>query len=352
MNKTYLKGIGIAAAAAIAVGICLIGFRISSNRQHEQRVAYAETAVASEQLQLTELAETIDELYAGEEEYVFLKNDIKIEEINKTRMELEEIRVTAEDFKIRETSLPAGLQELSDQKASLTERLSDISSKFEIQKQTNTMFTTEVKNWQKLEKNIIIQDELKTATIEELQTKVADMPEDDWRERIEDYIDSASEQLTTAEDLQKQLDELLKDGTVVTQEDYDQLLAAIEEIRNPKLKEKFTEQANQVAAKIETIESSEEIEEPEVIEEVEEEIWVPQTPPANQPTPPTNNGGGSGSGETTPPSDDSPSDGETDGDTGEDTGEDDNDTGGEDTTPQPSEPEPEPELPPEPGTEE
>lgn len=83
-------------------------------------------------------------------------------------MELEEIRVTAEDFKIRETSLPAGLQELSDQKTSLTERLSDISSKFEIQKQTNTMFTTEVKNWQKLEKNIIIQDELKTAAVENL----------------------------------------------------------------------------------------------------------------------------------------------------------------------------------------
>lgn len=322
MNK-MLKGLGVAAVAVAAVGICYIGYQKNNDRQYEQRVSYAETAVTNEKSKLDELQKTVDGLYASKDKD-FLKKGLKTADVTKVKSDLEAVRVTADDFNIKEGSLPEGIKELERQKTEISKNLTDVSDKLRIQEQTNKLFTKEVPDWLKFKDEMAIQDKLKKNQVDEVSEKLSLFPDDKWRKVAKEYLKSASDQVKTADDLQKRFDELLKEGAIVTYEDYMEVLAKIEDIRNEKLKEKFTALAEEVSHIVGLVQEStyeevietetyeepiieETYEEPiieetysepvyeEPIPESSEEQWIPETPTdtGNQGeyVPPVDNGG-------------------------------------------------------------
>lgn len=325
MNK-LLKGIGVVAVAAAAVGICYIGYQKNNDRQYEQRVSYAETAVTNEKSKLNELQKKVNDFYDSKNKE-FLKKGLKATDVTKVKSDLESVRVTAEDFKIKEGSLPEGIKELEKQKSEITKNLTNVSDKLRIQDQTNKLFTKEVSDWFTFKDEMIMQEKLKKSQVEEVSEKLSLFPDDKWRKVVKDYLKSASDQVKTADDLQKRFDELLKDGAIVTYEDYMDVLAKIEDIRNEKLKEKFTALAEEVSHLVvavqesttyeevstetyEEVSTTETYEEPvveesthsepvyeEPIPESSEEQWLPETPvdTGNQGgyVPPVENGGNS-----------------------------------------------------------
>lgn len=273
MNKSFLKGLGILATAVVAGGVCVVGYKINEHRQYEQRVAYAETAVVSEKNKLATIETKIADLYTDKKQHVFVKNKVTTNEVTKIQTDLEAIRVTAEDFDIKDKALPPEIQELAEKKEGLTKELTLVSDKVRMQGRVNKLFTKEVKDWQKVDDTLAVQENVEEKTIKEIKERVSSFKEDAWRKVIDEYVKSADEQVKTATALQKKFDELLKEGAVVTYEDYMGVLADIEKIRNEKLKEKFMKLADQVSMVVGLVqESTESIEEPEVTESSEEVI--------------------------------------------------------------------------------
>jgi hypothetical protein len=193
-----------------------------------------------------------------------------------------------------------------------------------MQEQTNKLFTKEVPDWMEFKDEMAIQDKMKKDQVDEVSGKLSLFPDDKWRKVVKEYLKSASDQVKTADDLQKRFDELLKEGAIVTYEDYMEVLAKIEDIRNEKLKEKFTALAEEVSHIVGLVQEStyEEVIETETYEEVSttetyeepiveetysepvyeepipessEEQWIPETPTdtGNQGeyVPPVDNGG-------------------------------------------------------------
>ncbi len=246
MNKPFLKGIGVLIIAAIAVAVCFLGYKFNNERQYQQRVAYAETAVTNEKVKLEQLQKTIAALYTNDKN-IFIKKEATTAKVTKIRSELEAIRTSATDFGIREDSLPAGAQELDKEKADLVAKLTEAADKLRIQDQTNRLFTEKIKDWQKYQDDLIIRDNLKEKEVTEIRGKLSSFSDDAWRKVAANYLKDAAEQAKIANELQATLDKLLKKGAVVTYDDYLNVLNEIEKIRNQKLKDKFYKLSDEVA---------------------------------------------------------------------------------------------------------
>ncbi len=59
MGKPLIKTLTVLAVGIGAIAICLIGYRQNNQRQYQQRVEYAQTAIASERERLNELSEKL-----------------------------------------------------------------------------------------------------------------------------------------------------------------------------------------------------------------------------------------------------------------------------------------------------
>ena len=68
MGKPLIKTLTVLAVGIGAIAICLIGYRQNNQRQYQQRVEYAQTAIASERERLNELSGEIAGMYSNEEQ--------------------------------------------------------------------------------------------------------------------------------------------------------------------------------------------------------------------------------------------------------------------------------------------
>ena len=55
MEKPFVKSLTAVAVGAGAIAICLFGYHINNQRQHQQRINYAESAITNQKDTLTSL---------------------------------------------------------------------------------------------------------------------------------------------------------------------------------------------------------------------------------------------------------------------------------------------------------
>ena len=72
MGKPLLKTLTVVAVGVGAIAICLVGYRQNNQRQYQQRVEYAQTAIASETDSIASLRKEVASLYLNEDR-TFLK---------------------------------------------------------------------------------------------------------------------------------------------------------------------------------------------------------------------------------------------------------------------------------------
>lgn len=252
MGKPLLKTLTVLAVGIGAVAICLVGYRQNNQRQYQQRVEYAQTAIASEKDRINELSNEIAEFYSNEEQ-IFLRKDLKEEDVQKTVAKLSAVKVSADDYGIDDDALPSESVEFQEEKTALDDQLKEIEAKIKVQADTEALFTEGVSNWQSAENDVIIRADLKETDVGNVRENLSFFEDSKWKELVVSYLEYADTQLDRIAKLQETFDEMLKDDTVtseVTLEKYLTAVDSISKVRNEELKEKFTELADKVATQM------------------------------------------------------------------------------------------------------
>ena len=252
MGKPLLKTLTVVAVGVGAVAICLVGYRQNNHRQYQQRVEYAQTAIASETDSIASLKKEVASLYLNEDR-TFLKAGITADDISQLVGKLSMIKVSGEEYGIEENALPADAKEIQKQKQAIDDELKDIEAKQKIQEATDKLFTKGVSNWQKAENDVIIKKDLKETDVGSIRENLNFFEDDKWTALVKEYLGFADAQLDRVTKLQKEFDRMLKDDKVtdaVTYENYLSAVDSISKIRNKDLKEKYTKLAETVASQM------------------------------------------------------------------------------------------------------
>ncbi len=252
MGKPLLKTLTVVAVGVGSVAICLVGYRQNNQRQYQQRVEYAQTAIASETDSIASLKKEVASLYLNEDR-TFLKAGITADDISQLVGKLSMIKVSDEEYGIEENALPADAKEIQKQKQAIDDELKDIEAKQKIQEATDKLFTKGVSNWQKAENDVIIKKDLKETDVGSIRENLNFFEDDKWTALVKEYLGFADAQLDRVTKLQKEFDRMLKDDKVtdaVTYENYLSAVDSISKIRNKDLKEKYTKLAETVASQM------------------------------------------------------------------------------------------------------
>ena len=252
MGKPLLKTLTVLAVGIGAVAICLVGYRQNNQRQYQQRVEYAQTAIASEKDRINELSNEIAEFYSNEEQ-IFLRKDLKEEDVQKTVAKLSAVKVSADDYGIDDDALPSESVEIQQEKTALDDQLKDIEAKLKVQADTEALFTEGVSNWQSAENDVTIRADLKETDVGNVRENLSFFEDSKWKELVVSYLEYADTQLDRIAKLQETFDEMLDGDEVtseVTLEKYLSAVDSISKVRNEELKERFTELADKVATQM------------------------------------------------------------------------------------------------------
>ncbi|MUO32332.1 hypothetical protein [Enterococcus gallinarum] len=252
MGKPLLKTLTVVAVGVGSVAICLVGYRQNNQRQYQQRVEYAQTAIASETDSIASLKKEVANLYLNEDR-TFLKAGISADDISQLVGKLAMIKVSGEEYGIEENALPAEAKEIQKQKKAIDDELKDIESKQKIQEATDKLFTKGVSNWQKAVNDVIIKKDLKETDVGSIRENLNFFEDDKWTALVKEYLGFADAQLDRVTKLQKEFDRMLKGDKVtdaVTYENYLSAVDSISKIRNKDLKEKYTKLAETVASQM------------------------------------------------------------------------------------------------------
>lgn len=243
MEKPFLKKANVLIAAIFSLSICVVGYYVSNQRQYKQRVAYASSAQAKEEAELNDLEKQINEFYTNDNKEL-LKEDSTLSEAAKLKTKVDNIKVSATDFQIKEESVPEEMKNIAKEKKVLANDLVNISDKLHIQDQVEQLFTKKLPNWQKFEDTVVIKDELKNEEINDINENLGFFSEDQWLELVKSYLTSASEQVQEINDIQQKLTKYQNEE--LSYEQYLTLAEQIEQVRNPKQQDEFKKAADEL----------------------------------------------------------------------------------------------------------
>ena len=252
MGNPLIKTIAVAAVGVGAVAICFVGYRENNNKQYQQKVSYAETAVEKDQERLKEVDSDLTSLYSNKDK-VFLKKDLKDAELTQVGAKLDGVKVSADDFGIEETDVPKNMKPIAKEKETLNKQMSDAESKFAIQNNVNDLFEKPVTDWQKAQNNVVIKAKVKDTDVGAVRERLGFVQESDWTKLVKEYLSYADAQIKRVTSINKSLDSMLKDGKVTdnaTYEKYLSLVNSISQVRNKTLKAEFTEQADKISTQL------------------------------------------------------------------------------------------------------
>lgn len=252
MNKPILKALGVIIIGIGAVVICVIGYLGNNERQHQQRVGYAQTAITDQSQDLEALMNDTRALY-NDESLVFLRPGITQEEIDGITNRLSSIKVSANDFGIEPEDLPDGAAEIANQKTAIQSQLDDANSKFKMQQQIDGLFVAPVPNWLVPVNEVVIREDLTVDEVTEISNRLMQLADGEWKAVANEYLTYANAQIERVTGLQNTFNAMLVDGVVtdeVTYQGYLEAVASISEVRNEVLRQQFTEQAQLVATQM------------------------------------------------------------------------------------------------------
>lgn len=204
MDNPLIKTIAVAAVGIGAVAICFVGYRENNNKQYQQKVSYAETAVEKDQERLKEVDSDLTSLYSNKDK-VFLKKDLKDAELTQVGAKLDGVKVSADDFGIEETDVPKNMKTIAKEKETLNKQMSDAESKFAIQNNVNDLFEKPVTDWQKAQNNVVIKAKVKDTDVGAVRERLGFVQESDWTKLVKEYLSYADAQIKRVTSINKSL---------------------------------------------------------------------------------------------------------------------------------------------------
>lgn len=249
MEKPIVKIFAVTAVGLGAAVICGFGYYINNQKQHEQRIAYAEYAILDQKDTLASLSQEADNLYSTKEK-VFLKPEATKDETSRLSSRLSSVKLSADDHGIDQSELPQEVAAIQTTKETVSNQLKDAEAKLNVQESVNQLFTEKISNWQQAEDDVIIRENITEKDIANIRDNLNFFKENAWKTSMIQYLGFADAQVAQVNELNQAFDTLLKDGQVTAEATYDQYLTAlnqIEQVQNEKIKEKYTAMAETVA---------------------------------------------------------------------------------------------------------
>ncbi|MEK5188026.1 hypothetical protein MKX69_04140 [Enterococcus sp. FSL R5-0957] len=249
MEKPFVKSLTAVAVGAGAIAICLFGYHINNQQQHQQRINYAESAITNQKDTLTSLSKEVDKLYSTKEK-IFLNPEITEETITSLSNKLSSVKLSADDYDIKESELPKEAVAIQDEKKAIVTQLDSAESKLKIQTAVNDLFTKNVSNWQQAVDDVVIKEKVTSADVARVRENMSFFKDSPWKTVVMQYLGFADTQIAQVTQLDQLFDTMLKDGQVTATATYDQYLTAlsqIEQIRNEKISAAYATKAQTVA---------------------------------------------------------------------------------------------------------
>lgn len=249
MEKPFVKLLATVAVGTGAIVICLFGYHFNNQRQHHQRINYAESAITNQKDTVTSLSKEVDKLYSTKEK-IFLNPEITEETVSNLSHKLSSIKLSADDYDIKESELPKEAAAIQEEKKAVLTQLEDAESKLKIQTAVNKLFTKNVSNWQQAVDDVIIKEKLASADVAHVRENMSFFKDSAWKTVVMQYLGFADIQIAQVTQLDQLFDTMLKDGQVTATATYDQYLTAlslIEQIRNEKIRAVYASKAETVA---------------------------------------------------------------------------------------------------------
>lgn len=248
MEKPFIKSLTTVVVGAGAIAICLFGYHINNQRQHQQRINYAESAITNQKDTLTSLSKEV-KVYSTKEK-IFLNPEITEETIKSLSNKLSSVKLLADDYDIKESELPKEAVAIQDEKKAIVTQLDSAESKLKIQTAVNDLFTKNVSNWQQAVDDVVIKEKVTSSEVARVRENMSFFKDSPWKTVVMQYLGFADTQIAQVTQLDQLFDTMLKDGQVSATATYDQyltVLSQIEQIRNEKIRAAYATKAQTVA---------------------------------------------------------------------------------------------------------
>ncbi|MGM0157757.1 hypothetical protein IGI47_002072 [Enterococcus sp. AZ191] len=252
MKAPFMKSLVTVVIGLGTIGICLIGYYINIQRQHQQRIDYAEISIPIQKDNVESLSKEIDKLYDTQKR-IFLSPEITEETLSSLSSKLSSIKISADDYDIKESELPKEAAKVVEKKEAAKAQLVDAESKLKIQTAINGLFTKNVTNWQQAEDDVIIKEQLPSEAVAHVRENMSFFEDTPWKTVVIQYLSFADSQIAQVTQLDQLFNTMMTDGQVIDTSTYNQYLTAlsqIEEIRNEKLRATYATKAQTIAQKV------------------------------------------------------------------------------------------------------
>ncbi|MDO7975252.1 hypothetical protein EXW89_29715, partial [Klebsiella pneumoniae] len=163
-------------------------------RQHQQRIDYAESAITNQKDTLTSLSKEVDKLYSTKEK-IFLNPEITEETITSLSNKLSSVKLSADDYDIKESELPKEAVAIQDEKKAIVTQLDSAESKLKIQTAVNDLFTKNVSNWQQAVDDVIIKEKVTSADVARVRENISFFQDSPWKTVAMPYLPFAAIQI-------------------------------------------------------------------------------------------------------------------------------------------------------------
>lgn len=233
----------------VAVIIWILGNAVNQRQQARAHLADVQSAFKQDRAALNQSKTDIKNLYQDDDQ-VFLRADLSESDLDMIESNLDFVELASDSLGITKAEMPKDLEDLQQTRDQLIEKLQKARQKYTLQSQVNSLFTQSVKNWQEAENNVVIQAKLTEERLSQVSNDVKSARDNQWRSTALEYLSYAEAQLNRATNIKTSLSQMLVDDKITdaaTYQDYLNLTASIEQVRNEDLKNSFTASADKIA---------------------------------------------------------------------------------------------------------
>ncbi|URZ87618.1 hypothetical protein [Floricoccus penangensis] len=249
MKNTLSKTLLLLVVGGVALAVCFFGYKAKSDSVRKQKIEYAQETAKKESANIKAIKTRVEKFYVNSSHDTLLNNVTK-ENVKKEYDKLGSIKISAQDFGVPENALTSDVKELGKEKEETQKLINDVQDKLNMQTSISDLFEGGVKDWQaeapaEVTNNLAIKDNVKKDSLTSLKDEIS-TKDGLWNKIANKYLSIAQTQVAQAEDVEKLISKMIKDGKITkdaTTENYSLLLSKIGNIKNTKLKNKYSEQA-------------------------------------------------------------------------------------------------------------
>ncbi|WP_265455634.1 hypothetical protein [Enterococcus sp. HY326] len=220
MKSSFLRTVLVGVIIIASVGTCFIGYRSYASRINQARVEHAESSADESAATIAALTATVNGYFTDENQQ-FITAGVTVDTINQGITQLNQILTSSSDFDISDSDSPSSLQDIANQKTALLALSQQALDKVRMQDSINALFSVAPSDWVNYAEGTVMRDDLTADEVAGVQAEVASFEDGAWKELANAYLNHVSEQVTTVDTIRAEFNNLMADGALINDADYD-----------------------------------------------------------------------------------------------------------------------------------